>query len=105
MRQSRRRSGGLGVSCVGGCGGSLEKACLRDDIRLAGPGLHLRCDPDADPGRWYALYVRSRHEKVVESGLRGKGYSVFRRLPDETQESDRISVISVPLSRIRVLLL
>lgn len=78
--------------------GSLEKACLRDDIRLAGPGLHLRCDPDADPGRWYALYVRSRHEKVVESGLRGKGYSVFSPFyRTKRKRVDRISVIDVPL--------
>jgi transcription termination/antitermination protein NusG len=78
--------------------GSLEKACLHDDIRLAGPGLHLRCDPDGDPGRWYALYVRSRHEKVVESGLRGKGYSVFSPFyRTKRKRVDRISVIDVPL--------
>lgn len=26
---------------------------------------------------WYALYVRSRHEKVVEESLKGKGYLAF----------------------------
>jgi transcription antitermination factor NusG len=27
--------------------------------------------------RWYALYVRSRHERVVEVALQGKGYPAF----------------------------
>ena len=40
-------------------------------------GADLRCDPDASASRWYALYVRSRHEKVVEAGLRSKGYKAF----------------------------
>lgn len=26
---------------------------------------------------WYALYVRSRHERVTEQSLRGKGYTAF----------------------------
>ena len=32
---------------------------------------------DVCADRWYAVYVRSRHEKTVENSLRGKGYSVF----------------------------
>jgi transcription antitermination factor NusG len=32
---------------------------------------------NASAGRWYALHVRSRHEKVVEKGLRSKGCAVF----------------------------
>ncbi len=75
-----------------------EKACLADDIRLAAAGLHLGCDPDVGMGRWYALYVRSRHEKVVESGLRGKGYSAFSPFyRTKRRRVDRIAEIDVPL--------
>jgi len=97
--QRRRRSGGWpSTFCVGGCVGSLEKACLDNDIGLAGARLHLRCDPDADTGRWYALYVRSRHEKVVESGLRGKGYYAFSPFyRTKRKRVDRIAAIDVPL--------
>jgi transcription antitermination factor NusG len=45
-----------------------------DNVELPGSAPpHL----NAGAGRWYALHVRSRHEKVVEKGLRGKGYAVF----------------------------
>ena len=55
-----------------------EKAYLPGDIAFAGAApLHLGCESNAGAGRWYALYVRSRHEKAVENGLRGKGYTVF----------------------------
>ena len=76
----------------------LERSCLAGDIGLAGPGLHLGCNPDGGTSRWYALYVRSRHEKVVESGLRGKGYAAF--LPfyrTKRRRIDRIAAIDVPL--------
>ena len=50
---------------------------------------------DVQPHRWYALYVRSRHEKVAERLLRGKGYAAFspvyrtrRRRADRTKELD-----------------
>ena len=77
----------------------LEKACLADDIGLAGAApLHLGCDPNAGTGRWYALYVRSRHEKVVESGLRGKGYAAFSPFyRTKRKRVDRIAAIDVPL--------
>src|SRR6202521_5937267 len=65
------------LCCMGDRVGGLETACLADDIGLAGAGSLLGCDPDGGKGRWYALYVRSRHERVVESGLRGKGYPAF----------------------------
>jgi transcription antitermination factor NusG len=71
--------------------------CLADDIG-AGAGLCLGCDPDDGTGRWYALYVRSRHEKVVESGLRGKGYAAFSPFyRTKRKRVDRIAVIDVPL--------
>ena len=75
-----------------------EKTCLADDIGRVGVGLHLGCDPDARTNRWYALYVRSRHEKVVESGLRGKGYSAFSPFyRTKRKRVDRIAEIDVPL--------
>ena len=43
-----------------------EKIWVVDEIPLDRAGLDLGCDPDVATGRWYALYVRSRHEKVVE---------------------------------------
>ena len=76
----------------------LETACLADDIGLAGAGLNLGRDPDGGTGHWYALYVRSRHEKVVESGLRGKGYAVFSPFyRSRRKRVDRITEIDVPL--------
>jgi transcription antitermination factor NusG len=76
----------------------FEKPCLDDDIGLAGAGLHLGCNPDGGTGRWYALYVRSRHEKVVESGLKGKGYCAFSPFyRTKRKRVDRIVAIDVPL--------
>ena len=75
----------------------LERACRTDGIELSGAGLHLEYDAGGT-GRWYALYVRSRHERVVESGLRGKGYPVFSPFyQTKRKRVDRISVIDVPL--------
>ena len=71
---------------------------LAEDIPLGGAGIHFGCDPHAGMGRWYALYVRSRHEKVVESGLRGKGYVAFSPFyRTKRQRVDRIAEIDVPL--------
>jgi transcription antitermination factor NusG len=78
--------------------GGLERVCLADGIGPAGAERHLGCDPDGLTGQWYALYVRSRHEKVVESGLRGKGYCVFSPFyRTKRKRIDRITVIDVPL--------
>jgi transcription antitermination factor NusG len=75
-----------------------ENICLADDIGLAEAGLHLGSNPDASTNRWYALYVRSRHEKVVEIGLRGKGYSAFSPFyRTKRKRVDRIAEIDVPL--------
>jgi transcription antitermination factor NusG len=75
---------------------SAQNTCFADEIALAGPGLE--CDPDAGEGRWYALYVRSRHEKVVETGLRGKGYPAFSPFYRTRRERvDRAAEIEVPL--------
>jgi transcription antitermination factor NusG len=69
--------------------GSSAKGCFADDFGLPEAGLPLLgCTPDAGSGRWYALYVRSRHEKVVEGGLKGKGLRGFLAvLSHEAQES------------------
>jgi len=76
----------------------LENTWLGDDTRTAGVGLHFGLDPDVRLGRWYALYVRSRHEKIVESGLRGKGYSAFSPFyRTKRKRVDRIAEIDVPL--------
>ncbi len=47
---------------------------------------------------WYALYVRSRHERVVEQTLKGRGYpafSPFYRM--RRKRSDRTKELDVPL--------
>ena len=75
-----------------------EKAYLPDDIGLPGAGLNLGCGLNAGTGRWYALYVRSRHERVVESGLRGKGYPAFSPFyRTKRKRVDRIAELDVPL--------
>jgi transcription antitermination factor NusG len=51
-----------------------------------------------DEIRWYALYVRQRYEKIVESNLTHKGYEVF--LPtyrSRRRWSDRTKIIEQPL--------
>ena len=58
----------------------------------------LGAGPDSRLSRWYALYVRSRHEKVVECGLRGKGYTAFSPFyRTKRKRVDRIAEIDVPL--------
>lgn len=58
---------------------------------------HFRVAPDADT-RWYALYVRSKHEKAVVSSLKGKGYTVFSpSYRTKRQRVDRIAEIEVAL--------
>jgi len=47
---------------------------------------------------WYAVWTRSRHERVVERGLKGKGLTVF--LPTVQQPScrtDRRKILDCPL--------
>jgi transcription antitermination factor NusG len=47
---------------------------------------------------WYALYVRTRFEKVVARNLRGKGYEEFLPLYRRASRwSDRIKQIELPL--------
>jgi transcription antitermination factor NusG len=75
-----------------------EKTCVTDNRVTAGAGALLGRDSDVLTRRWYALYVRSRHEKVVESGLRGKGYSAFSPFyRTKRKRVDRTAEIDVPL--------
>jgi transcription antitermination factor NusG len=55
-------------------------------------------EPDLGSDCWYALYVRSRHEKAVENSLRGKGYNVFSpSYRTKRKRVDRITQIEVAL--------
>jgi transcription antitermination factor NusG len=78
----------------GGVGLWSEKVCSSE----GGIPLDFRGEPDLDPHRWYALYVRSRHEKTVENSLRVKGYSVFSpSYRTKRKRVDRITEIEVAL--------
>jgi transcription termination/antitermination protein NusG len=79
--------------------GSSAKTYFADDVGPLGASIPLLgCTPDACSSRWYALYVRSRHEKVVEGGLRGKGYSAFSPFyRTKRKRVDRVAEICVPL--------
>jgi transcription antitermination factor NusG len=82
----------------GGLVDGVEESYFGDDLGPAGASLDNGCDLDICPGHWYALYVRSRHEKVVESGLRGKGYVAFSPFyRTKRKRVDRITAIDVPL--------
>lgn len=73
-----------------------EMAYFPDNAKLAGAvPLQFGDSLIAGTGHWYALHVRSRHEKVVENSLKGKGYAVFcpfyrtrRKRVDRTAEID-----------------
>ena len=59
---------------------------------------HFGVESNLAADRWYALYVRSRHEKTVENSLRLKGYSVFSPSYRTTRKRvDRIAEIEVAL--------
>ncbi len=79
--------------------GWSEKASSTSEVGLAGVApLHFGCEPDVGAHRWYALYVRSRHEKTVENSLRGKGCSVFSpSYRTKRKRIDRIAEIDVAL--------
>jgi transcription antitermination factor NusG len=54
------------------------------------------CSPQSH--RWYALYVRSRHEKVVQQNLQGRGYAAFSPFyRARRKRSDRTKELDVPL--------
>lgn len=83
----------------GGVGVWSERVCPsgQDNLgRAVIPCFHV--EPDLGVGLWYALHVRSRHEKIVENSLRVKGYSVFSpAYRTKRKRVDRIAEIEVPL--------
>ena len=88
------------IGYLGGCvDGWSERASPPGDVGLAGLApLHFGGEPDVGADRWYALYVRSRHEKTVENSLRGKGYTVFSpSYRTKRKRVDRITEIEVAL--------
>src|ERR1700686_1559151 len=69
----------------------------RVSLKSAVP-LPFRGEPDLGADLWYALYVRSRHEKTVENSLRVKGYSVFSpSYRTKRKRVDRITEVEVAL--------
>ena len=75
-----------------------EKACLPGPVDLEGAARHHFGLETVAAGRWYALFVRSRHEKTVENSLRSKRYNVFSpSYRTKRKRVDRIAEIEVPL--------
>ena len=55
---------------------------------------------NADATRWYVLYLRSRHERVVDSRLREKGVETLLPLIEGVRQySDRKKKVMEPLFR------
>ncbi|MEL6863516.1 MAG: UpxY family transcription antiterminator [Bacteroidota bacterium] len=47
---------------------------------------------------WYVIYTLSRHEKKIESYLKGKGFEVFLPMRKQLRQwSDRKKLIDIPL--------
>jgi transcription antitermination factor NusG len=77
----------------------VESVFIPDEVKLA-RALPIRVGtiPKDSSARWYALYVRSRHEKVVEKGLSGKGFAAFSPFyRTKRKRVDRIVEIDVAL--------
>lgn len=76
-----------------------EKASFSYDIQLPGDvSLNIGSRPNDSNACWYALYVRSRHEKVVENGLKCKGYNAFSpSYITKRKRVDRTAEVEVPL--------
>ena len=90
----------LADRAIGGTGVWSERVYPSGQAGLESvvPPSYFRVGPDLDVGRWYALYVRSRHEKKVENSLRVKGYRVFSpSYRTKRKRVDRIAEIEVPL--------
>src|ERR1022692_883687 len=90
------------VGFTAGVGGYVdvwsEKACLPGQVDLEGAARHHFGVETVAADRWYALFVRSRHEKVVENSLRSKRYNVFSpSYRTKRKRVDRIAEIEVAL--------
>ena len=78
--------------------GALEKVVLAHNVGPLRSGIHLGCGPEATSTRWYALYVRSKHERAVENALRGKGYAAFSPFYRiKRKRIDRTAELDIPL--------
>jgi transcription antitermination factor NusG len=76
----------------------LEKACPPRQVDLQRAALHHFGVETAVADRWYALFVRSRHEKTVENSLKSKRYNVFSpSYRTKRKRVDRIAEIEVAL--------
>ena len=75
-----------------------EKTCLPGQVDLEDGARHHFGVETVAADRWYALFVRSRHEKVVENSLRSKRYNVFSpSYRTKRKRVDRIAEIEVAL--------
>ena len=76
-----------------------DRACPDGDsgLQTAVPFRFTRAQ-EVCADRWYAIHVRSRHEKTVENSLKGKGYTVFSpSYYTRRKRVDRIAEIEVAL--------
>jgi transcription antitermination factor NusG len=75
-----------------------EKACSPGQVDLESAARHHFGVETVAADRWYALFVRSRHEKVVENSLRSKRYNVFSpSYRTKRKRVDRTAEIEVAL--------
>ncbi len=77
-----------------------EKACPSGQVDLESvvPVHPFGVETDAEADRWYALFVRSRHEKTVESSLKSKHYNCCSpSYRTKRKRVDRIAEIEVAL--------
>ena len=76
----------------------LQKACPPGQVDLESAARHPFGVETAAADQWYALFVRSRHEKTVENSLRSKRYNVFSpSYRMKRKRVDRIAEIEVAL--------
>ena len=76
----------------------LEKACPPGQVDLESAARHPFGVETAAADQWYALFVRSRHEKTVENSLKSKRYNVFSpSYRTKRKRVDRIAEIEVAL--------
>jgi transcription antitermination factor NusG len=79
--------------------GGYVEAAIANRVDLENTAVHnFGVEPEVCTDNWYALYVRSRHEKTVEISLRSKGYNVFSpSYRTKRKRVDRIAEIEVAL--------